>query len=325
MKQAVASAIESISEFLNVQDGKGKKGKKAKGDDEESQPKPKARKKETEEDATMVDQAESDEEESEFEGFESDVDEPGPAVGEPDSEAEAVEEAEFSKFDELLGSSDDDDDEEVNEELYSRFKGQEKVNLDDISVSGSGSESDVEEDLSESSGSASPPPAKKVKESKTKTKKTTKIGLVRDSTFLPTLMGGYISGSESASDIDVAPPKKRLGQRSRQAIWEKKFGVRAKHLRKEKQNGGRDAGWDMKRGAVEAGDQGHRGPWKKGITNPMAHSRSNQGPQQQDTARKEPKPSKRDDEGVLHPSWQAAKKAKEQKSTQFSGQKIVFD
>lgn len=326
VKQATTKAIKAISEVLNVPDqGKGKKTKKARDDDEDGQPIPKARKKDVEEDAAMLDVEEDDEEESEFEGFESDVDEPGPAVGEPDSEAEAAEEAEFSKFDELLGSSDDEDDEEATEKLYSRFKGREQVNLDDISVSGSGSESDVE-DLSESSGSASPPPAKKVKEAKSssKTKKVKKIEPVRDSTFLPSLMGGYISGSESASDIDVAPAKKRLGQRSRQAIWEKKFGAKANHIRKEKQNGGRDDGWDMRRGAVGGDDQGRRGPWKKGITNPMAHGRSNQPPRPQQPA-KETKPTKRDDEGPLHPSWQAAKKAKEQKAAQFSGQKIVFD
>lgn len=321
VKQAVASAIKSICQFLNVQDdGKGKQGKKAKADDQDGQPEAKARKKEVEEDVTMA-KLEETEEESDFEGFESDVDEPRPSVKEPDSEAEAAEEAEFNKFDGLLGSSSEDEDDAAKEELYSRFKGRETVNLDDISLSGSGSEPDVEGDLSDSSESASPPPAKKAKESKAKTKKTTKIGPIRDSTFLPSLMGGYISGSESASDIDVAPAKKRLGQRSRQAIYEKKFGSRANHLRKEKENGGRDAGWDMKRGAVEAGDQGRKGPWKKGIANPMARGHSSQ----EVSIKKEPKPTKRDDEGHLHPSWEAAKKAKEQKSAQFSGQKIVFD
>jgi len=256
------------------------------------------------------------------------VDEPGPAVGEPDSEAEAKEEMEFSKYDELLGSSSDEDEEGDDDDVYARFKGKEKVNLDDISLSGSGSESDVEEDSSDPARAPSPPPpaAKKTtKEPKQKSTKGAKVEPARGTTFLPSLMGGYISGSESASDIDVAPPKKRLGQRSRQAIAEKKFGASAKHLRKEKRSGGRDAGWDMKRGAVEAGDNNnHKAPWKKG--GPSQGNRFGQGTRQPQGQRTEPRPvTKRDDQGPLHRSWQAAKKAKEQKAATFSGQKIVFD
>lgn len=351
VKQAMNSATATICENLNLKvNGKNKAPDTKKTKETNSQPKAKALKKSSNEDVTMAGQAEAqdeeeEEEETDFEGFESDVDEPGPTVGKPDSDAEVNEEDEIAKFDELLGSSSDEDEEE-DEELWARLRGREKVNLDDISLSGSGSESESEEDESEEDGneeedeegdglsssestkSSSPPPkAAKPKDSKKKSQKASKAGLIRDSTFLPSLMGGYISGSESASDVDVAPQKKRLGQRSRQAIWEKKYGARAKHVREEKRSGGRDAGWDMRRGAVEAGDQGRRAPWKQGITNPLNRPAAHgaQDTWQPRETKPEPKPISRDDQGVLHPSWQAAKKAKEQKATQFQGQKIVFD
>jgi hypothetical protein len=148
-----------------------------------------------------------------------------------------------------------------------------------------------------------------------------KPGQIGGSTFLPSLMGGYISGSESASDIEEAKPKKRRGQRARQAIWEAKYGSSAKHLQKSSNKGGRDSGWDMRRGAVDGDDQGKRLPWKKGIQRPGSAYSQGQG-----EAAPALKPRKRDDEGTLHPSWEARKKAREtQKTVAFTGQKVVFD
>lgn len=180
---------------------------------------------------------------------------------------------------------------------------------------------------SSSSASKSPPPKKK----KTTTKPLpTQPGT---STFLPSLMGGYFSNSDSeASDIDIAPPlkKNRRGQRARQAIWEKKFKAEAKHLKKQQQGGGggkggRDAGWDMKRGAVGAGDGK---PWKRGIRNPLASSGAAEttGANMEAVAERKPKVPKRDDTGTLHPSWEAKKKAKEaQGIVAFQGKKTTFD
>ncbi|KAI6783524.1 BUD22 family protein-like protein [Emericellopsis cladophorae] len=273
---------------------------------------------------------ERDEEVTDFEGFQSDVDEPGPSIDakskKKDAEGDASsdeddldlgeEEDELSKYDHLLGGSSDSES-ELDDETIARFKGTEKVNLDDIS---SGSESDVDDVTApEASRSPSPPPPKPKKAKKEAApapKPTT------SSAFLPSLMGGYVSGSESASDIDIAPPKKRLGQKQRQAIAEKKYGGQAKHLAKQKaQKGGRDAGWDLQRGAVD-GDGRRRTPWKKGPKGP---------PRDRSTAtdrpvKPPPKPKTRDDTGVLHPSWEAAKKAKEaKKQLAFSGSKITFD
>lgn len=155
--------------------------------------------------------------------------------------------------------------------------------------------------------SESEPPKKKPEKPSATTKK---------SAFLPSLtMGGYISGSGSDldSDMDIAPVKKnRRGQRARQAIWEKKYGAGAKHV-KSKPVADARAGWDAKRGAVE--QKPHR------FAN--AANAAPLGPRKGE--KKESK--KRDDSGPLHPSWLAAKAAKEKKAIPvvFSGKKISFD
>ncbi|KAM0480987.1 hypothetical protein ACHAPX_003878 [Trichoderma viride] len=317
------------------------------------------KKKEKERPETAEEESDS---ESEFEGFGSDADEPRPTI-------EALEgsdqETAVTKYDGLLGGSSDESEDEFDEEFLAKYRGTERVNLDDISVSGSGSEAEDEDededDLESISGSRSPSPlptkkpkkltdddddddepkpettkSKKERKEEDKKKRAAKAALKTarpgDSTFLPTLMGGYISGSESASDID-APPKKRRGQRARQAIWEKKYGTKAKHLQKEAANGGRDSGWDMKRGAVGAEDQGRK-PWKKGSRAPAgsggrggySQGRGGANAYQESRPAPPPKPVKKDNEGPLHPSWEARKKAKElQKGAAFAGSKIVFD
>ncbi|KAK3682415.1 Bud-site selection protein [Podospora appendiculata] len=178
-----------------------------------------------------------------------------------------------------------------------------------------------EESESSSDDGLAPPPRKKLAKEK-KSSKTSKtaavpVGPVTGSTFLPSLMGGYISGSESASDLDevLAPARKnRRGQRARQAIWEKKFKDEAKHV-KNGTGRARDAGWDLKRGAVGDGK-----PWKQGIKNPLGEGGSGE-------PKKERKPSTRDDLGTLHPSWEARKKLKESQleTAPYAGKKIKFD
>jgi hypothetical protein len=163
--------------------------------------------------------------------------------------------------------------------------------------------------------------------------------------FLPTLTeGGYISGSDSASDSEIeefskqiAPRKNRRGQKERQAIAERKYGWNANHLKKgsgkEVKNGGveksggkpedRNAGWDIKRGAV--GEEDKKGFGKKWS------SRDEKPEFKRDDKAGEPKVAekkKRDDTGPLHPSW-VAKKAARSKEKQvmgkYEGKKVVFD
>ncbi len=79
----------------------------------------------------------------------------------------------------------------------------------------------------------------------------------------------------------------------------------------------------MKRGAVDGDDGGRRTPWKRGVRNPFARNDGHDGGSRQEAQRP---PPKRDDEGVLHPSWEARKKSKDAlKAVAFSGQKVVFD
>ncbi|KAK6404154.1 bud site selection protein 22, partial [Oleoguttula sp. CCFEE 5521] len=150
------------------------------------------------------------------------------------------------------------------------------------------------------------------------------------SSFVPSLsLGGYISGSGSdpESDIDVEPaPKNRRGQRARQKIWEQKFGAGAKHVVKSQNDPNK--GWDPKRGATD-GAIG-RGPSRGRGRGGAAGGRPAGGrpfPHGKDVGRPTAPPKKhKDDDGPLHPSWQAAKLAKEKKSAPiaFTGKKITF-
>jgi hypothetical protein len=225
------------------------------------------------------------------------------------------EEEDDEDLDPMDVASDDGEDGSASEDDFQGFS-----DADQESHESSASDDEGSFD-SESSASSigRPPPAKKGSASN-----KAKLSRPTDSTFLPTLMGGYISGSESASDVDLAPPRKnRRGQRARQKIWEKKYGEKAKHL--EKPAKGRDAGWDLKRGAVD----GDSKPWKRGIRNPLLDKKGSKVDDGQQTAppRREPAPRIRDDSGPLHPSWEAKRLAKEKErlTAPFEGKKITFD
>ncbi|KAK4995539.1 hypothetical protein LTR28_000488, partial [Elasticomyces elasticus] len=153
-----------------------------------------------------------------------------------------------------------------------------------------------------------------------------------NSNFLPSLtMGGYWSGSESEpeDDIDVAPKKNRRGQRARQQLWEKKFGTKAKHLQNA-QSGSqadRNQGWDPKRGAVDSARGGRGGFGRRDHAGGNDSSAGGQSAgNSADVRAAQPKKPSKDNEGPLHPSWEAAKKAKEAKAlVVFQGKKITFE
>ncbi|TPX15463.1 uncharacterized protein E0L32_004443 [Thyridium curvatum] len=249
--------------------------------------------------------------EEEFNGFSADdsasEDGDGDVGDDEDMDTDAEEEA-IARFDARLASSSDE-------------SGAEDGGMD-ISGSVEASEGDLSDAESDSS-SAVPPPTKKA----STTKKAGKTATPTGSAFLPSLMGGYVSGSESASDVDIAPPRKnRRGQRARQAIWEKKFKKEAKHLKDESKG----AAWDPKRGAVAAGESK---PWKAGVRTPFhrgkgkedASNNANMVPLAESSNPK-PKPERKaDDTGKLHASWEARKKAREaQQNVKFQGKKITF-
>ncbi|KAF3039653.1 hypothetical protein E8E11_001842 [Didymella keratinophila] len=189
----------------------------------------------------------------------------------------------------------------------------------------------------------------------TTTKKPSKpTAAPTSSTFLPGLSHAtYFSGDESASDLDEKPRKNRRGQRARQKIAEAKYGAKAKHIEKNE----RKKGWDAKRGAVDTDNggrmnrkarreaekgmkaKGGRGPVMSGENAaPLGKKRLgggdggavkiNGGAASAQGAKKGPK---KDDTGPLHPSWEAAKKAKESKKLKIdlggakTAKKITFD
>ncbi|PYI05440.1 Bud-site selection protein, partial [Aspergillus sclerotiicarbonarius CBS 121057] len=224
-----------------------------------------------------------------------------------DADADSID---FAQFDARLASgSEDEDGEEGGEDRdisdSDDDEAEERVHSHQSDISISRSPSPEQSDS---------PPAKKAKGSK-KASSTP----ATSTTFLPSLtMGGYWSGSESEAE-DVAtnePPKRknRMGQQARRALWEKKYGSGANHVKLEQGRRGRDNGWDARRGATEGGDR-----WGRG---------GNQGwgrPQQQNGRPRRGPPAKPQDNKPLHPSWEAAKKAKEQKNTaSFQGKKVVF-
>ncbi|RDW85552.1 hypothetical protein BP5796_03877 [Coleophoma crateriformis] len=244
-------------------------------------------------------------EESEWNGFESDNE----GSEQDDEQAEgSLDDDELARYDALLGASSD-------EESFDENLPRSTMSLRDLSITPSPSASPEPE---------FEPQAKKAKAAKPRDPAQKAGG----STFLPTLMGGYWSGSESeASDIEeiAAPPvrKNRKGQMARRAIAEKKFGTQANHVKKglglKGQTPRENVGWDAKRGAKESGDRGRgAGGRQRNFERATGENAIAVKSRTFDT-------KKRDDAGPLHASWQAAKKAKEaQKTATFQGKKVTF-
>ncbi|KAI9776880.1 MAG: hypothetical protein M1839_009328 [Geoglossum umbratile] len=159
-----------------------------------------------------------------------------------------------------------------------------------------------------------------------KSRKREKPPVTPKSTFLPSLMGGYWSGSESAEDegVGLQPRKNRMGQRARRQLWEKRYGVGANHLKGTT----RDKDWDPKRG-VAIDNRGGARPARdgsSGIGVAAKYSRTGGRSGEGRSLDKPRPPAKKIDEGPLHPSWEAAKNAKRQAmQATFKGKKIVFD
>jgi BUD22 len=123
-------------------------------------------------------------------------------------------------------------------------------------------------------------------------------------TFLPSLYSGYISASDSSDPEDdltnFAPLRKerknRRGQRERQAIWLKKYGAGARHLRVEAKCEAHDRPTHV--GERQTGDAANESPVKEKAV--------------QD----------------LHPSWVAKQRLREQHKAIINSnqsKKIIFD
>lgn len=141
----------------------------------------------------------------------------------------------------------------------------------------------------------------------------------KGSAFLPSLSApddaSTYSGDSSDSDLNLRAThpqrKNRPGQQARRLRNERKFGNNARHLQKKS----RDAGWDMKRGAVEQVPR---------LKRKRSHDNLRDATATQGTGNKR---QKRDDVGTLHPSWVAKKKMKvaESSVSAWSGKKMTFD
>lgn len=252
------------------------------------------------------------------------ADEAGP--GDSDQADGSGEELDFENYDSRLAGSSDDSFEGFSEAAGSEdlhtYSKKDTSRSSSPSPSPSPSESAIPPDL-ESHGSP-------------RALKTSTVN-PKGTTFLPSLMmGGYWSGSEPGSDeegvAEETRRKNRRGQQERRLIAEKKFGQNANHVKKQKKESDRDRGWDARRGAQASGgrENQRRG---NGRTNrvPQA-SRFTKGAASSSGANSDPVGPRRIAERKqaadlpLHPSWQAAKTAKEQKKTAtFQGKKVVFD
>lgn len=147
--------------------------------------------------------------------------------------------------------------------------------------------------------------------------------------FLPSLHTGFIPAAEdddwSDAEADYADTggkgpaksqrKNRRGQRERRAIWEKKYGRHANHLKlREKEP----------RKARE-----HRGPDRptkrpKSLHAPPPREPQTKDPDPPSSSRVQPPPPANN--APLHPSWIAKQRAKEaQHAAKPQGTKVVFD
>jgi hypothetical protein len=306
VKKVVDDAIDELKGIF----GAGVVAPTTNGDSKE----PKKRKSAKDEDEEMAGM--SEDEDSAFAAFNARI--AAPSSGEDDSEGSVLGDERPPSIGDSDVEHDPEDDleaesEDAAEEAFEGFSGAEDEASDDddmaidrrIAPTSDMSESDSEE------GASSDSVVTPTKAAKAKDPATTKFN---SSAFIPTLsQAAYIANSDSeASDLDgeFAPRKNRRGQRARQKIAEAKFGAKAKHLKEE-------VGWDPKRGAVSTANPG-RGPQISGENAiPLGKTKVEK---------------KRDDKGELHPSWQAAKLAKEKKMIKIDigkpqgvGKKVVFD
>ncbi|OAG00123.1 Bud-site selection protein [Paraphaeosphaeria sporulosa] len=295
VRKVVDELIDELKEIVGATassaTAEGKEGAKSK----------KARRQEADEEAEVDGLAQEDGEDSDaFAAFDAFI--AAPSSAEDDSE-DSLSDGHRPPSEEDLASEGESEDEDENEDTSNA----DSVDGDD-GIPAFHTFSNDEDSASDSDDLSIPLP-------KTK-RKTADPKASADSKFLPTLSHPtYISGSESeASDIEVAPRKNRRGQKARQKIWEQKYKDQAKHIVKQE----RDRGWDAKRGAVaERGARNGRGGPPRGRGPEI--SGANELPLG-------PKKPKRDDAGMLHPSWLAAKAAKEKKmDVKPMGKKVVFD
>lgn len=316
MQNAMIGLMGGIRRLLGLEDGLGKPGPGSGGGvgkKDERMARPDQGNERTA--RSQLEGSGEDEEEDEWEGIATDDDDDG---------------ADYSHFDARLAPGSESDSGSGSEPPAEALGDSE---------SDSGSEADetnipqpqhTTTDTEPNSHTPSPPP----KKPKTKTKATQPAAPPTSTTFLPSLsMGGYVSGSESESDAqdpddDAGAPrrKNRMGQQARRALWEKKFGQRANHVKKQKKDEktSRDSGWDLRRGATDPEGDRRKKRGKRGFGG--GDGRMDKMQQRHSAAAPKKKPQ--EDNKPLHPSWEAKRKSKEQQqpsTAAFQGKRVVFD
>ncbi|CAL1713097.1 unnamed protein product [Somion occarium] len=221
----------------------------------------------------------------------------------------------------------DKDDEEIDD------GGWESGSVDggEDSESDSDSDSDGEDEngsrLTKKQGKIAPIPPAKGKDGISAAKSVIKASTsAAASTFLPSLSVGFTRGDSDASDVEDAEVdavdggtrKNRRGQRARRAIWEKKYGGNANHVKKQREENYR----------APKGRQGQERHNPQSGGHP--HGRSTSGPSRaqpsQNLQRSAEKLKK--EEKPLHPSWEAKRRLKEKLNPSLvapQGKKIIFD
>lgn len=322
VKNVVDRVVEDLKGVLGVAKGKEDAKEEVGGKKVQEKKAPKDEDTAKKEDVDMKDA--SDEGDDPYMAFSARIAEP--SSGEDDSEASVTDDERPPS----IVDSDSEHDPDTDLDADSESESEELGEVEEVDGANgellSNEDSEDEDSRSDSDSDSAAIPTKNIKAKAIEEKPTS-------SAFIPALShAAYFSGSESEAsdlDVDVAPRKNRRGQRARQKIAELKYGQKAKHLEKAQ----RSATFDPKRGAVSGTDKRQRrgkplggGPQQSGGNAEPLGERSDK------KDRKIGVGAKRDDKGELHPSWQAAKMAKESKKLKIdlsgakpAGKKVVFD
>ncbi|GBE84935.1 Bud-site selection protein [Sparassis latifolia] len=162
-----------------------------------------------------------------------------------------------------------------------------------------------------------------------------------ESTFLPSLAVGYTRGDSEASDwsgdeVDDSPKRNRRGQRARRAIWEKKYGKNANHVKKEREAAvqnprQKDIRHTGQKNVLNHSRTGvaHRGNASSSRSQFVAPSRDSGWSKGGRSVAEQPPVVKQTQtkDKPLHPSWEAKRRLKEKFSANIvpaQGTKIIF-
>jgi len=150
-----------------------------------------------------------------------------------------------------------------------------------------------------------------------------------NSVFLPTLSNGFIPGgsdtdwSDGETEAGGGVRKNRRGQRARRAIWEKKYGKRAKHLQKQEDSGATHPQRGLRKHVQGSQAVTHSRP----TSHARQYGRANEGEVPNNQIPHKQK-AKHVDDLELHPSWIAKRRMKEKSSAAIipsQGKRIKFE